>query len=486
MRKKFATNLVFLLAANFIVKPFWIFGIDRVVQNRVGPEEYGLYFAVFNYSFLFSIVLDFGLNNFNNRAVSRNPSRLSGYFANLFLLKFFLSIAYTVLTFLFASASGYTDVQLKLLLSLILNQILLSAILFFRSNLAALQFFKTDAIVSVLDRLLTIAFCGWLLWFSSNKSDFRIEWFIHAQTFALLITAFVAGLLVWSKNHVRLEIWKPKFSRNILWSSAPFALLALLMGIYSRIDAIMIERLLPNGKEEAGIYAASFRLLDAANQFGYLFSVLLLPLFAALIRQKSPVNQLVKFSAELIFAGSVALSMSCAFFGNEIMQLLYPRANENWYRIFPLIMLTFIPMSSVYVFGTALTAKGSMKHLNIIALCGVLLNVVLNLTAIPKYGAYGAAWATLITQSIVAFLHLLVAVRLLHLRYSGQLITRIAIFILLCPGAALLTTNIPAPWIINFGLSVLVCVVFAIAMNLLPLKETFRFFRGGNSTIAPR
>ena len=68
MRKKFATNLIFLFAANLLVKPFWIFGIDRVVQNKVGAEVYGTYFAVFNYSFLLSILLDFGINNFNNRA----------------------------------------------------------------------------------------------------------------------------------------------------------------------------------------------------------------------------------------------------------------------------------------------------------------------------------------------------------------------------------------------------------------------------------
>ena len=68
MRKKFAGNLLLLIFANVLVKPFWIFGIDRVVQNKVGPAEYGTYFALFNFSFLFGIVLDFGLNNFNNRA----------------------------------------------------------------------------------------------------------------------------------------------------------------------------------------------------------------------------------------------------------------------------------------------------------------------------------------------------------------------------------------------------------------------------------
>jgi O-antigen/teichoic acid export membrane protein len=33
---------------------------------------------------------------------------------------------------------------------------------------------------------------------------------------------------------------------------------------------------------------------------------------------------------------------------------------------------------------------------------GVALNVVLNLVAIPRYGALGAAWVTVISQTVVA------------------------------------------------------------------------------------
>ena len=163
MRKKFATNLIFLFAANLLVKPFWIFGIDRVVQNKVGAEVYGTYFAVFNYSFLLSILLDFGINNFNNRAVSRNSKRSGEYLLNLLMLKLILAFLYFAFTFVTALSTGYSELQMKMLVFLALNQILLSAILYFRSNIAALQLFKTDSIVSILDRLLTIIFCLVLL-----------------------------------------------------------------------------------------------------------------------------------------------------------------------------------------------------------------------------------------------------------------------------------------------------------------------------------
>ena len=52
---------------------------------------------------------------------------------------------------------------------------------------------------------------------------------------------------------------------------ALYALLFLLMSFYYRVDSVMIERLLPNGKEQAGVYAQGFRILEAAFNFALLF-----------------------------------------------------------------------------------------------------------------------------------------------------------------------------------------------------------------------
>ena len=167
-----------------------------MVQNKVGPEVYGTYFAVFNYSFILSIILDFGINNFNTRAVPRNRNRAGEYLLNLFVVKLFLSIIYFAFTFLSATATGYSDIQLQMLFFLAVNQILLSAILYFRSNIAALQLFKTDSLVSILDRLLTIVFCLVLLYAPLFKNEFNILRFIYAQTLALLITALISFILI--------------------------------------------------------------------------------------------------------------------------------------------------------------------------------------------------------------------------------------------------------------------------------------------------
>jgi len=473
MRRKFATNLVFLFAANLLVKPFWIFGIDRVVQNKVGPEVYGTYFAVFNYSFLLSIILDFGINNFNNRAVSRNSKRSGEYLLNLLILKFFLSLAYFAFTFLSALSTGYSEFQMKLLLLLAVNQILLSAILYFRSNIAALQLFKTDSGISTLDRLLTIAFCLIILYAPAFKESFSIVWFIYAQTLALLITTIVAFFIVLKNTVLKIHLWKFKFTKLILLKSFPFALLALLMGIYYRIDGVMLERMLPNGAHEAGIYAASFRLLDALNMFGYLFATLLLPMFAAMIRRKENVNQLVRFSGELMLVMSVIAAVNCYYFRNEIMQLLYHDSNTYWAEIFGWLMLNFIPMSSIYVFGTLLTAKGSLKALNFIALGGMVLNVGLNLFLIPNYGALGATIATLVTQFFAAFAHIAVAAGEFKFDYEAKEIAKLFVFVVVCIVAGFVVKLFLLSWILSFSLSVAVCLLAASLAKLIPVQQFF-------------
>ena len=73
MQNRFIKNIIFLLFLNLLVKPFWILGIDREVQNLLGDASYGTYQALFNFSYLFYILLDLGITNFNSRAVAQDP-----------------------------------------------------------------------------------------------------------------------------------------------------------------------------------------------------------------------------------------------------------------------------------------------------------------------------------------------------------------------------------------------------------------------------
>ena len=141
MQRKFVTSLIFLLALNFLIKPFWILGIDRSVQNIVGSENYGFYFAVFNFSLLFNIILDLGISNFNNRNIAQNKHLLHKHFSGIISLKLILIVAYGIILFLLGLIIGYDSKQLYFLMWVGINQALLSFILYLRSNISGLLLF---------------------------------------------------------------------------------------------------------------------------------------------------------------------------------------------------------------------------------------------------------------------------------------------------------------------------------------------------------
>jgi O-antigen/teichoic acid export membrane protein len=472
MRRKFASNLLFLVFTNFLIKPFWIFGIDRVVQNRVGVDAYGMYFALFNYTYLFSVILDFGVNNFNNRIIARHPSRVATYIPNLLSVKLVLGLVFFLLVAITSWMSGYTYDQMAMLGVLALNQILLSYILYLRSNLTALHYFKTDAIISVMDRLLVIICCGTMLYTPLGQQvGFDIRWFAYSQTTALFITAGIAAATLYGKVEIQLSWWRWRFVRAILWSALPYAMLGLLMGIYYRIDAVMLERM--RGAAETGIYAKSFRLLDAVNQFAYLFGVPLLPLFAGMIRQRQDISTLLRFSATAMVLISLSAAILAVFFGREWMDWLYHDRTEESRWIFAVLMMSFVPISSVYIYGTLLTAHGSMRVLNVIALAGIAINVSLNLFLIPQYGAIGAAWATLVTQAVVALWHIYACQTVFGLSWGLSIVLRLMMFVVLGLGLCYALEHLGIDWRIRQLIDGLGLVAIMAVLGLVSI-ETLR------------
>ena len=90
MQRKFISNLILLVILNLIVKPISIFGIDATVQNRVGADDYGLYFSLLTLTLLFNIILDLGINNFTTKNIAQYPHIVKRYIGKLLTFRFVL------------------------------------------------------------------------------------------------------------------------------------------------------------------------------------------------------------------------------------------------------------------------------------------------------------------------------------------------------------------------------------------------------------
>ncbi len=470
MKKRFLTNLALLILLNLLIKPFWFFGIEVGVQNRVGEEMYGFYFSLFNFAFILNILLDLGINNFNNRAISRESDHLKDYLAAIVPLKLVLSLVYAGLVFAAGKIIGYSSDQFKMLWILIGNQFLASFILYFRTNISGLQYFRTDSLLSVLDRSLMILFTGLLLWGNILKEPFKIEWFVYAQSLSYILTLITVATIVRFRSGSFLHRVSYKRSLEVLRMSYPFALLILLMSLFNRVDSVMLERILENGKQEAGIYAQSFRIFDAASQFSLLFAALLLPMFSRMIKLEEDVNDLVRTALPLLMVAGITLAISCNFYRVNIIDKLYldPAAHSS--TIFGILMVGFLFVSTSYIYGTLLTANNNLRQLNMVAGITVILNVSLNLILIPRYQSVGAAISSLISQGFYAIAQLVLTRKIMKISMNSDIMAKLAGFLVLNILIGFLTLLIPG-WIPGFLILLSSCLASALLLGLIRPAE---------------
>jgi O-antigen/teichoic acid export membrane protein len=431
MQRTFITNLALVLVLNLLVKPFYILGIDAGVQQAVGAEVYGGYAALLSLGFLLNIVLDLGMTNYNTRHIAQHTPLMGKYLGGMVAVRGGLMLAYAALTVAVGLALGYRGADLGMLGWLVLNQALVASILYLRSNVAGAQRFAQDSLLSVLDRLLLIAMVGWLLWGREGGAPFRIQWFVHAQTAAYATTLLVSlGLVLRLSGKVRVA-WKPVFSWVVVKRSFPFALLVLLMTFYYRIDTVMLERLLPDGREQAGVYYQGFRFFEAMNMLGYLVAGLLLPMFSRMLKERQAVSPLVSLSFRLVLVGALAVAVFGAARSHEVLGLIYTDHVDRSAPVFALLVWSFAAVCTTYVFGTLLTAGGRLKELNWMAAVGAVLNIGLNLWAIPRWQVEGAAWVGLVTQVLMAVAQVHLARRFYGLEGVGSVVLRALVYTLL-------------------------------------------------------
>jgi O-antigen/teichoic acid export membrane protein len=467
LRRKFLLNLFFLLAINLLIKPFWFFGVEVAVQNRVGNSEYGIYFTLFSFTLVFSILLDLGINNLNNREIAKNKILLEKYFSNILGIKIILGLAYFTICFIAGIIWGYTGRYFYIISFLALNQFLSSFVQYLRSNVNGLLLFISDSILSVLDKMIMILICGFLLWSSYFKNDFRIEWFIYAQTISYLITAIVAFYIVVQNTAFKLR-FDTRYFIHILKKSLAFSLLALLMQLYSRLEPILLEKLLPDGEIQAGLYAQSYRMIDVFLNFLYLFTALLLPLFSKILSEKKDINPLVKLAGKMMFVPAILLVSVCVLYSKEIITLLYH--NENSANVLRVVIMGFIGFTATLVFGTLLTANNNLKYLNIIAASSIVINLCLNLVLIPHYKAMGAAWSSFITQSISGFVQAFIAFKILNLKFERSSGFMFFAWTLILIAIGILTKNFFS-WKIGIVSFIVTGIILAVSMRLLNIKE---------------
>ncbi len=362
---------MWLQLLNWLVKPLWILWIEREIQLRMGDSWYGVYTLHFNLVLLFAVLLDAGLNTYAAREIAANGK--VGHPRRMLFLRLGLGLVYVCLVLMVAQMQS--GIQMQFLSLALINQILASVVLMMRAVLQGKQRFVSDSWLSVVDRLVALGVCTWMLR-TFTVGEFASEGgvlnFQFAQFFGYA-TALVLGLILvfWrgksasesksvasdSAGTVKKDVDVTKkqggatadnkptqkslgdWSREIVW----FGIMALAMSIFTRIDVQMIQWLsaprldgvaeildadsiksqLAAGYAEIGLYTRGYRLLDAGLIFSALLSTQLLPLFSKRLATGDDNGEVIWLSFRLVLWVSLGAAMGAWFYGEPLINWLY-------------------------------------------------------------------------------------------------------------------------------------------------------------------
>jgi O-antigen/teichoic acid export membrane protein len=395
--RKFMGSLGLLLLLNLVIKPVWVLGIDRQVQNITGYEVYGQYFGLFSLALVFQFLMDLGITAFVNRSIAVDSSKGPALLSQAISMKFVLSLLYILVVLTIAwFTNAYTA---PLLWLLILLQVLSGFQMVLRAYLSSSQLFVQDAWVSVTDKLFVIIVIGAILWLPGTGAAISINRFVLIQISGLVLSMALAIFFLFQRQvQWNIRPWK-YFSWGILRESLPFAVNIFFMTVLMRADGFLIERMAPGGAYDAGTYAAAFRLNDAVNMVGYIMAGFLLPYIARQWPQEKQVKDVIDICRPLLMIPSVLLAVAAPFISGWINTVLYHGREAGTSALIKILFLCLPAYVIIQIHGTLLTATGYIRDFLKLSFLFALILVIADLFIIPRYGINGAAWVSVWIQT---------------------------------------------------------------------------------------
>jgi O-antigen/teichoic acid export membrane protein len=377
----------------------WVAAIlFTIVQARyLGPARFGELSVALSYAALLAVLIEFGLGTQLTRLVSQRASGNEEALAATVLIKGALWLLAMPLVALAMLWFGYPrelrDTILLLAVSVLFIGIAQSA----ASYLQGRERFFLPALASVAQRLSAAALGTFMLLV-------RPEITAVAGAFVVSGVVNVVVLLVGMRGGsfrppIRVDL---RNASGLFRRTVPLGLLGVATAIYWGVDMIMLERLAPPAN--VGWYAAAYRLFSVATILPSVAAgIALAPVLSRLsIDSRPELRAVIEKALTFLTLAGVAASLVLALFADRIIALVYPAhayaASATALRLLaPGLLFIYVN----WVLSQSLLSLHQERRLLVMAGAAAVLNVAVNLVAIPLFRENGAALTTSLTELVV-------------------------------------------------------------------------------------
>ncbi|MGB4960539.1 MAG: polysaccharide biosynthesis C-terminal domain-containing protein, partial [Saprospiraceae bacterium] len=339
-------------------------------------------------------------------------------------------------------------------------------------TIAGLGYYKIDSLMSALDKTLMIIILGYLCWISTYQHDFDLYMLIYGQSISYFLAILISGVFLVRKIGWVIAKFDGAKIIQVIKDSSPFVLILILMTAYNKLDGVMLGRLLDDDHYQAGVYASAYRFYEAANMVGYLFAALLLPMFAANMKNHTMLSELKSIGLRFVVLSSMLIVWSIFFYGEYFLKLLYDGYESGYLYTLYFLIFSYLMVAIAYIYGTLIVASGQVRNFNILLGIGLMVNIIFNLILIPIHFAIGAAVATLITQTFVTIGQIWLVKKDLNITISRFDLQRALLFCISSGMVFYLTSHLYSlPWTINLTVSILICLLLSFILKIVNKEE---------------
>jgi len=370
-----------------------------LLARHLGPESFG----VLNYAMSLAVMVmpltTLGLRNLSLREYVTRPEHADRILGTVTSMRVIGTLAALVVIFIISTRFPIEHENIVLLCMLLGVALLFQAIDTIKEQFIALQNPRIFVIVEV-----------WVMFAFSISKLLLVLLDSSVDTFILVAAGEIVAQGIATAVAYYMRTGKPpqlqvdrQLMRSYTRSALPLLLGSISTVIYLKVDILFLANMV--GKEATGHYAVATRLSEA---WYLLPSALALAAFPRMIELRSEApgrwHSRMQEAMDTFAAFGTLVAFTSFFWAAPLISLLFGS------EYLPAVALLQIQVWVGVVFATRqlihkyLLAEGMYWGSALINLTGAFCNVGLNLVLIPRYGAEGAAWATLISYTLAPFL----------------------------------------------------------------------------------
>lgn len=396
--KKVIENSSWIVSQNIFTMVLGVF-ITAIVARYLGTERYGTFNYVLSIVSLFSGIAAVGIHHISVKDLKYSPNDEGKILGTSFTIRMLVAIVLVILseiTLFVLNGNDRTILLIGILLSSMMIFNCFEVIDYYNTATMQIKFSAVAKFISYIilavSKIVVVVFDLGIIWYTVA---YTLEFSIYA------VILYISYKVIKIKNDNECKWYFDfKYAKKLLSKSWYYALSSIMVTIYMRIDQAMLGTYFEN-KSEVGIYSAAVRI---AEMWAFVPNAIITALKPAIIEYKKNNEAKYKETLKKLYLITsivcLAFSIGIVIFSKLIIAILYGQDYIIAYKsLYILIIGTWFGIiGNVHYVWMVCEDKG--KYTLFYSLSGSVLNIIANIILIPKYGAVGAAIATLLSQLV--------------------------------------------------------------------------------------